>query len=94
MGAFHKVGIARVKNGSYKDKDGVEKNRYNEVGILLASPHGSQIIMSLHATAGSEQKFVYFVLDKGQKMSIANEDNETVVTDVKDYVPTDDEIPF
>lgn len=39
------------KNGSYTDQNGAEKNRYHEVGVLLATPHASQLLIKMHATA-------------------------------------------
>ncbi len=88
---FRKIATLRVKNGTYK-KDGVEKNRYNEVGVLLSSPHGSQLIISLHATATSEQKYVYITNDKGVNLKL--ERKEQAEEAPEDVVPADDEIPF
>lgn len=90
MGAFHKIATLRVKNGTYK-KDGEEKNRYQEVGVLLSSPHGSQLIISLHATASSEQKYVYVTNDPGVKISLEETKEEAPADDV---APSADEVPF
>ena len=38
---LQKIGRLMVKNGTYTDKDGKEKNRYHEIGIVLATPHHS-----------------------------------------------------
>lgn len=89
MGAFHKIATLKVKNGTYK-KDGEEKNLYHEVGVLLSSPHGSQMIMKMHATASSEPKLVSVYFDEGVKVRL----EETEKEETKDVVPKDDEIPF
>ncbi|MBR2766821.1 hypothetical protein IKF63_01195 [Candidatus Saccharibacteria bacterium] len=88
---FSKIATLKVKNGTYK-KDGVEKNRYNEVGVLLSSPHGSQLIISLHATATSEQKYIYIANDKGVHLRLEREDSEEELGE--DVVPVDGEVPF
>lgn len=53
MGANYKRKIAslKMKNGSYTDQNGAEKNRHHEVGALLATPHASQLLIKMHATA-------------------------------------------
>ena len=53
MGANYKRKITslKMKNGSYTDQNGAEKNRYHEVGVLLATPHASQLLIKMHATA-------------------------------------------
>ena len=89
MGAFHKIATLKVKNGTYK-KDGEEKSLYHEVGVLLSSPHGSQMIMKMHATASSEPKLVSVYFDEGVKVRLEKTEKEGT----KDVVPKDDEIPF
>ena len=65
-GAFSKIATLKVKNGTYK-KDGVEKNSYHEVGVLLSSPHGSQLVIKMHATATSEPKLISVYFDDAKK---------------------------
>lgn len=89
--AFQKIATLKVKNGTYK-KDGVEKNLYHEVGVLLSSPHGSQLLIKMHATAGTEPKLVSVYFDEGKKMQLVEELKEEAP--VEDVVPSDDEIPF
>lgn len=89
---FQKIGNIKVKNGTYK-KDGVEKNLYHEVGVLLSSPHGSQLLIKLHATAGTEPKLLSIYLDEGVKMSMTREEKKDEAP-IEDVVPSDDEIPF
>lgn len=91
--AFSKIGTLKVKNGTYK-KDGVEKNRYHEVGVLLASPHGSQLLIKMHATANSEPKLLSIFLDEGVKTSVNREEKAEEPVAGEEYVPRDDEIPF
>lgn len=67
---FSKIATLKVKNGTYT-KDGVEKNRYHEVGVLLSSPHGSQLLIKLHATAISEPKLISVFKDDGVELSLS-----------------------
>lgn len=89
--AFQKIATLKVKNGTYK-KDGVEKNLYHEVGVLLSSPHESQLLIKMHATAGTEPKLVSVYFDEGKKLQLVEEPKEEAP--VEDVVPSDDEIPF
>ena len=66
---YSKIATLKVKNGTYQ-KDGVEKNRYQEIGVLLSSPHASQLLIKLHATALSEPKLVSVFLDDGVELSL------------------------
>lgn len=87
---FSKIGTLKVKNGTYK-KDGVEKNSYHEVGVLLSSPHGSRLLIKLHATATTEPKLISVFYDEGVALSLnRNEQDE----EEGDVVPSPDEIPF
>ena len=65
---FSKIATLKVKNGTYM-KDGVEKNRYQEIGVLLSSPHASQLCIKLHATALSEPKIISVFKDDGVELS-------------------------
>ena len=62
-----------MKNGSYTDQNGAEKNRYYEVGVLLATPHASQLLIKVHATASSEPKLVSVFLDEGVNLELGQE---------------------
>ena len=86
---FSKIGTLKVKNGTYM-KDGVEKNSYHEVGVLLSSPHASRLLIKLHATAMSEPKLLSVFYDEGVALSLNR--NETTTED--EVVPTVDDIPF
>ena len=86
---FRKIGSLKVKNGTYK-KDGVERNNYHEVGVLLSSPHGSKLLVKLHATATSEAKLISIFYDDGVSLSLSR--NDSVVD--KDIIPKADDIPF
>lgn len=93
MGAnYEKVASLKVKNGTYTDKDGNEKNRYTEVGVLLSTPHGSQLLIKLHATVVSDPKLVSVFIDDGVKFSMEHE--EEVPTDIPDGPVNMEEIPF
>ena len=91
MAVFLKIATLKVKNGTYK-KDGVEKNSYHEVGVLLSSPHGSQLVVKMHATATSEPKLISVYMDEGVKLSLNRE--EKAEAPASDYAPTADEVPF
>ena len=55
MGAnYKKIASLKVKNGPYTDQNGTEKNRYHEVGVLLATLHASQLLIKMHAAALSD----------------------------------------
>ena len=86
---FSKIGTLKVKNGTYK-KDGVEKNSYHEVGVLLSSPHASRLLIKLHATATSDPKLISVFFDEGVALSL----NRSEDTEECDVVPSPDEIPF
>lgn len=86
---FSKIGTLKVKNGTYK-KDGVEKNSYHEVGVLLSSPHASRLLIKLHATATSEPKLISVFYDEGVELSL----NRSESAEDEDVVPSPDEIPF
>jgi hypothetical protein len=86
---FNKIGTLKVKNGTYK-KDGVEKNSYHEVGVLLSSPHGSRLLIKLHATATTEPKLISVFYDEGVGLSLNRSEPERE----GDVVPSPDEIPF
>lgn len=86
---FNKIGTLKVKNGTYK-KDGVEKNSYHEVGVLLSSPHGSKLLIKLHATATTEPKLISVFYDEGVGLSLNRSEPESE----EDVVPSPDEIPF
>ncbi len=86
---FSKIGTLKVKNGTYK-KDGVEKNSYHEVGVLLSSPHASRLLIKLHATATSEPKLISVFYDEGVGLSL----NRSEPDEAEDDAPNPDEIPF
>lgn len=72
---YSKIATLKVKNGTYT-KDGVEKNRYHEVGVLLSSPHGSQLMIKLHATAISESKIISVFKDDGVELSLSKAEKQ------------------
>ena len=86
---FGKIATLKVKNGTYM-KDGVEKNRYQEVGVLLSSPHASQLIIKLHATAMSEPKIISVFKDDGVELSLNRVEKQQEGGDDTDW----ENIPF
>lgn len=70
---IQKVGVLKVQNGKYVDKNGVERTRYHEIGVLFASPHFSRICIKLHANGFGEGQFVNVFLDDDKKPNLPNE---------------------
>ena len=57
MATFSKIADLTVKDGTYM-KEGREVNRYQNIGCILSSPHGSQMFIKLNATATSDSRTV------------------------------------
>lgn len=88
---LRKVGRLMVKNGTYRDKDGKEKNRYHEIGIVLATPHHSQMCVKFHASGFGEGQFASIFYDDEKKPNFV--DKEPLGgTEVEDIAR--EEIPF
>ncbi len=66
---FTKIGTLKVKNGTYT-KDNTEHTRWHEVGVLLSSPHGSNMFIKLHATATSEPKLISIFKDENIEFTL------------------------
>lgn len=88
---LQKVGRLMVKNGTYKDESGKEKNRYHEIGIVLATPHHSQITIKFHANGFGEGMFANVFYDEDKKPNFVNK-GLLDGAEVKDVAP--EEIPF
>lgn len=88
---LQKVGRVMVKNGTYKDKDGNEKTRWHEIGIMFATPHHSQLCIKLHANGFGEGQFASVFYDDDKKPNFI--DREPLGgRQVDDIAPED--IPF
>ncbi len=90
MATYKKIASVKTVNGTYT-KDGVEKNRYHEVGVLLSTPHASQMVIKLHATAVSEPKLLSVYFDDGVKLRFEEQDEAPAEID---DAPNMDVIPF
>lgn len=88
---LQKIGRLMVKNGTYKDKDGKEKNRYHEIGIVLATPHHSQMCVKLHANGFGEGQFASIFYDDEKKPNFTDK-KPLNGAEVDDMAP--EEIPF
>ena len=88
---LQKIGRLMVKNGTYKDKDGQEKNRYHEIGIVLATPHHSQMCVKLHANGFGEGQFASIFYDDEKKPNFTDKEPLNGA-EVDDMAP--EEIPF
>lgn len=89
--SLQKIGRLMVKNGTYKDKDGKEKNRYHEIGIVLATPHHSQMCVKLHANGFGEGQFASIFYDDEKKPNFTDKEPLNGA-EVDDMAP--EEIPF
>lgn len=89
--SLQKVGRLMVKNGTYKDETGKEKNRYHEIGIVLATPHHSRITIKLHANGFGEGMFANVFYDDDKKPNFADREPLDEV-EAEDIAPED--IPF
>ena len=89
MANYKKIASIKVKNGTYH-KDGVEKNSYHEVGVLLSTPHASQLLIKMHATAVSEPKLLSVYMDDGVELRLCEAQPEELIDEP---IPMD-EIPF
>lgn len=73
--SLQKIGRLMVKNGTYKDKDGNEKNRYHEIGVVFATPHHSQICVRLHANGFGEGQFANVFYDNEKKPNFTDKES-------------------
>lgn len=108
MSELRKRGVVKVQNGTYK-KDGVEKNRYNEVGIFFATDHFNRIAIKLHNTASGEGAWLNVYLDEDnrkdgeesnfdkftkKKEELKGRSQDVVLEDIEDKPIDLDGIPF
>lgn len=91
--AIKKVGRLIVPDGKYTDKDGKEKTKWHEIGIVFASPHHSRMSIRLHANGFGEGQFATIAYDNDCKPNFTDKE-KIVVEGAEDYVPEDKEIPF
>lgn len=76
-----KVGTLKGPNGKY-EKDGIEKTRYNEIGVVFASPHYSRMAIKLHSNGFGEGQWASIFYDedkvpKGIESSATDNRNNT-----------------
>lgn len=72
---FKKVGILKVKNGEYS-KDGKTKTRYNDIGVVFATPHHSKMSVKFHSSGSGEGSWAYIFWDENTKPDFADKDNK------------------
>lgn len=65
--SLKKVGVLKVQNGKFRNAQGEEKTRWNEIGIVLATPHHSQMVIKLHANGFGEGQFANIFWDEDAK---------------------------
>lgn len=73
-GQYSKIADLTVKDGTYT-KDGKEHNRYQNVGCIISTPHGSQMFIKLSATAERESRVVNIMPVDGYKLQVASSDD-------------------
>ena len=106
MSEFRKRGIVKVQNGTYK-KDGVDKNRYHEVGIFFATDNFNRMSIKMHNTAQGEGQWANIYLDEENTQQSTNFEKfsqkshelkarvqDTVLEDIEDKPVDLSEIPF
>ena len=69
-----KYGKLVVKNGSYTNKDGEEKNRYHEIGVVFATSDMSRISVKFHNTQNGEGQWGYIFEEKPKEQSQSLDD--------------------
>lgn len=87
-----KIGSVVVENGKYIDKDGNEKKRWHEIGILFATPHHSRMCIKLHSNGFGEGQFCKIFYDKGKEPNF--KDSMPDGGKAVDVVIPPEEIPF
>lgn len=89
---LQKVGRLMVKDGVYKDKDGNEKTRYHEIGIVFATPRHSNMCVKFHATAYGDGHFASIFYDDNAKPNFT--DKTPSNGKAMDTIIPPEEIPF
>lgn len=78
MAEYTKIADVVVKDGTY-EKDGKERNRYQNVGCIFSTPHGSHMFVKLNATATSEGRILNIFPNEGVVLKVEQQiegDNE------------------
>ena len=88
-----KIGRLMVEDGKYIDKDGNEKKKWHEIGIVFSTPHHSRMVVKLHSNGFGTGQFANVFYDDGCKPNFTDKESITV-KGAEDYVPEDKEIPF
>ena len=98
MAKWNKIQDITVKTGSYKDRDGKEKNRYENVGQVLQSDDGGKLYMlkkTFNPAGVPDEKGGEFIImslfDVKEKQPTQHDQQKS-----NGYQPQDDdtEIPF
>lgn len=72
MCQYKKIANLAVKDGTYI-KDGKERNRYQNVGCIVSTPHGSNMFIKLNATADHDARALSIFLEDGIKLKVEEE---------------------
>lgn len=82
-----KVGVLKVKDGTFIDKNGKERNRYHEIAVVFATPHLSRVSLKFHSTASGEGPWAELFWDEdGRPKTSTSEDGQS--TQQKVAAPT------
>ena len=74
MTTFSKIADLTVKDGTYQ-KNGREYNRYQNIGCLISTPHGSHMFVKLNATATSDSRIVSISPIEGVAIKVEKQDD-------------------
>ena len=90
---LQKVGVLKVANGEYIDKDGNKKTRWHEIGIVFATPHHTNMRIKLHANGFGDGQFANIYWDNDAKPNFADKEDR-LQKFIKDLGIEPEEIPF
>ncbi|MBR0403109.1 hypothetical protein IJI55_00955 [Candidatus Saccharibacteria bacterium] len=82
MSKYSKVADITVKDGTY-EKDGKQRNRYQNVGCIISTPHGSHMFIKLNATADHDARVIDIRPCEGMKLQV-----------IQDVVTPNDDVAF
>lgn len=91
---LQKVGRLMVPNGKYTDKNGNEKTSWHEIGIVLATPHHSNMCIKLHSNGFGEGQFCSVFYDEDKKPSFSDDTSPSNTASEDKFNVISEDIPF
>ena len=90
-----KIGSLVVPDGKYTDKDGNEKTKWHEIGVVFATPHHSRMAIRFHANGFGEGQFANIFYDKDCKPNFTDKEKIDIeIEGAEEVIPENEEIPF